>query len=361
MTITSRFFLVLCFFTILESAASSQSIHVLKKVNVATGERDEGEPRLVYNSVSKNFLIGWIDRLWGPHDEIESRIRTRLMKPDGSLSPLRTYETTYGLFGLLMQHDPNHNQFLMIWNGYPVDYRLLGPNGGVKKKGKTPGGLTLVITYHPLTNEYLIAEPLRRFSFNGVPQGKSSNEEYAYASLIPDPASTNYFLFFRDLNWVTYYQILRSDGTAITSPRPILQNMSDFSVAFNPSRREFLVVYMRPFWQSRAIRINENGGRIGKPIVLTNKPEVWSSVIFYDDRFIVAYNVDNRIFVRQLSATGQLLGSPVPLTDKNAAATEFQMARGDGGNFAIVWSQEDIDGIPPDTWYDIFVRFFRIL
>lgn len=59
------------------------------------------------------------------------------MKPDGSLSGPRIYQKGYGELGLFMCHDPQHNQFLMIWNGSPaIDYRLLGANGGVKKAGK---------------------------------------------------------------------------------------------------------------------------------------------------------------------------------------------------------------------------------
>lgn len=361
MNVNFRFFLiVLLSGFIAESFATAGNIELIKTINIAHSERQEGELQLSYNSIDKNFFIAWIDRLWG-EDEIESRIRARIMKPDGSLSATRIYQKGYGELGLFMCHDPQHNQFLMIWNGSPtIDYRLLSSNGGVRKAGRVKGELSTAITYHPLTAEYLIATPLQRLSHNAMPLGKASDKDFAAAVIIPDANSTNYFLFFSDLEGTIFFQILRSDGTSLTSARAFLRNWGNFSVAFNPSQREFLVVYSSPFKQWRALKLNEHGVRIGSPVILANKPESWSSVIFYIDHFFVAYNQNNRIFLRELDANARPLNSPIPLTDEGEFATDFQLASSEGRNFAIVWSQEDIDGVLPETSYDIFARLFRL-
>lgn len=361
MNVNFRFFVnVLVIWFIAQSFATAGNVELIRTINIARSERQEGELQLSYNSIDKNFFIAWIDRLWG-EDEIESRIRGRIMKPDGSLSAPRIYQKGYGELGLFMCHDPQHNQFLMIWNGSPeIDYRLLGSNGGVKKAGKVKGILSTAITYHPLNGEYLIASPLQRLSHNATPLGKASAKDLPAAVVIPDSTSTNYFLFFIDLEGTIFFQILRSDGTALTSERPILRNWGNFSVAFNPSQREFLVVYSSPFKQWRALRVNEHGVRIGSPVILANKPEAWSSVVFYNDHFFIAYNQNNRIFLRELDANARPLNSPIPLTDEGEFATDFQLARSEGRNFAIVWSQDDIDGVLPETSYDIFARLFRL-
>ncbi len=362
-TVISRSFGLLYLFSLYafipQSIAVAGEIPLGPKIVIANTPRDEETPQVTYNSVDKNFLISWIDRLY-EHEEAESRIMARFLRPDRSLSASRVYMKGHSLLGLLVQNDPQHNRYFMICDSVPMNYRLLGPAGGVNKSGKIAGAYSVALTYHPLNEEYFAATPLQRFSKNGEPKGKVSNDEQLVAVLIADPASGNYFYFYRDSELTIYYQILHSDGTAATAPRTMLRNTYDFSAAFNPSRREFLLVYASPFSTWRAFRLNENGQRLGNTVTLANRTETYSSTIYYNDRFFVAYNRENRIFLRELDAEARPLGSPLALTDEGAFVSEFALARGDGRSFTISWIEEDGDGVEPFTFTDVFARRFRL-
>jgi hypothetical protein len=325
------------------------------KITIAKTTRDEDFPVVAYNSNENNFLVGWIDRLWGASDEIESRVQARILRSDRSMSAVRTYWKGYYLSDLLVQYDPQHNRYFMIHDYGSIRYQLIGPLGGVIKKGRIGHSTSQALTYHPLNQEYLLASPLQRFSKDAEYKGASTTQDIFNATLLPDSTSTNYFLFHTENDPLTiYFQVLRADGTALTTARPILHDWYDSSVAFNPLRREFLLLYASPFRQWRALRFNESGQRLGTPVVLGNKPETYSSAIYYDEHYFVAYNRANRIIFRELDANAQPLGLPQALTDEGAFATQFQMARGEGRKFIVIWSQEN-----DATGYDIYGRFFR--
>jgi len=340
-------------------------IILTKKIQIAQTEREEYFPQISYSPTDKRFLVAWIDKLWGAYYELESRIRTRFLKPDDTQSPARTCLRGHNLDSLLLQYDSDHNQYFLISNLPTCKYRLLGPNGGMIKAGNIPDtGLTTTVTYHPLVQEYLTSSPLHRFSYKGVPIGTVKPVgDFGTSLLLPDPGSTNYFLFYgvsRESRTTIYLQVVRFDGTALGQPRPILQDWYVSSVAFNPLRREFLILYYSPLRQWRALRITERGYRIGPTIILATKPEAWSAAIFCDDHFVIGYNQASRIYVKELNADGRAMGSAVPVTEMGHFAFRFSIARGEGKKFVIVWDEEDNDGITPNTSYDVFARFFDL-
>lgn len=245
----------------------------------------------------------------------------------------------------------------MIWDSFALKYRLLGPSGGVKKAGQILRESSAAITYHPLIGEYLVATPLHRFSSSGEPIEAVSNEVVVSAALLPDPASSNYFYFYGTIEpeFTIYYQVLQADGTPITTARRLLRHWSEFSVAFNPIRREFLFVYGKPFRQWRAIRLTENGQKVGSSIALGNNCQYFSSAIFYNEHFFVAYNQANQIFLKKFDADAKLQGSPLALTDEGAFVTEFEIARGSGRNSVVVWTQRNTD-----LNHDLYARRFQL-
>lgn len=357
-----KYFALLCFFLFVftvQAVNYSREIVPGPKISIAESPRDEVFPEISYNPVEKNFLIAWIDYLYQqePSDLFVSRVRARFLRSDTSLGPLRTYITNRYSSSVLVQYDSQNNRYFMVWDAFALKYRLLGPSGGVMKAGQILGEYSTAITYHPLIGEYLVATPLQRFSSNGEPKGAVSNDVVVSAILLPDPKSSNYFYFYSQIEPEVniYHQILQADGTPVTTPRRILRHWSEFSVAFNPLRREFLFVYGKPGRQWRAVRLSENGQEIGSSIALGNKCQYFSSAIFYDEHFFVAYNQANRVFLRKLNANAQLLGPSLALTDEGATVTEFEIARGNGRNSVIVWTQP-----VTDLNHDIHARIFRL-
>ena len=357
-----KYFPLLCFFLFVFSVQAvnySGEIVLGPKISIAESPRDEVFPEISYNPVEKNFLIAWIDYLYQqePSDLFVSRVRARFLRSDTSLGPPKTYITNRDSSSVLVQYDSQNNRYFMIWDTSALKYRLLGPSGGVMKAGQILREYSAAITYHPLTGEYLMATPLQRFSSNGEPKGALSKDVVSSAVLLPDPKSSSYFYFYGQIEpeFTIYYQILQADGTPITTPRRILRHWSEFSVAFNPLRREFLFVYGKPGRQWRAVRLSENGQEIGSSIALGNKCQYFSSVIFYDEHFFVAYNQANEIFLRKLNANAQLQGSPFALTDEGDTVNKFNIARGNGRNSVIVWTQS-----VTDLNHDVYARTFRL-
>lgn len=356
--------LLLCGISFSSSVVAGKPVAITK-----TPGLDEMYVEAAFDPGTNKFFVVWEASDQVRHTWLKGRT---LDGKNSSLSSPRTYAAFPFVSHFLFQFDAIKKWFLLLWQDGsemgPVHLSRVSPGGAVLGSVAINAGRAPILdsmAYHPINSEYLVHEPMLRLNSDGQVLGMKETPLVANSILIADNLSPNYFFFYRVpvVNKLCM-QVLGKDATAITQPRTFLLNQyNSVSVAFHPSRREFLVSYLLQQGYLKTFRLRENGTRIDLPRVVSRYVSSDNNIVqYYNGGYIVVYSVYTaqgleQLFLRRLNEEGISTGPPEAITSPLLSIDRLRVIQGKGGQFLAVWAEATATGFGFD---DIYTELFSV-
>lgn len=357
------------------SLEASAEVGTGRLLNLGALSGRQENPCASYSPKSHQYLVTWSD--W--NDQMGSQLRGRFVKLNGELSVPRSFtervppNTDRYMSGSCSVSNIKDGSILLYWLIHTSQLvsiygRIIDSNGTAHPSRLIYEGESVhfLLKYHPVLNEYLFLygtwqyRRMLRIAADATVIGEtkqlSSFPSIERMTVIPNPESTDYFLFYMKGNQ-TRFRKMNADGTLPGTSVVILpvgfQYIYDGAptVAYHPSRKEFLFVYKPKFegaWQVNAR--SQKLGLQGYPIGSAQETSLLEishqeSVLAVNNGYLLVYYRGFDVYARELDFEGKATGrekkiSMSPLPDRTNTSGFASVQSVSLGQVLVAWSTE---------------------